>query len=55
MDQGVPHIGTSSASTDGCEEADGDGEPSWVYSLQRTNPEAHSGADQHSNDTTPQT
>lgn len=43
MDQGmpVPDTGTSSAPTDGCEEADGHGELSWVHSLQRTNPEAH--------------
>ena len=40
MDQGVPvpDTGTSSALTEGCEEADGDGEPSWVHSLQHTNP-----------------
>jgi hypothetical protein len=47
MDQGVPEpgTGTSSAPTECYEEADGDGEQSWVHSPQRTNPEAHSGAD----------
>ena len=47
MDQGVPvpDTGNSSAHTDGYEEADEDGEPSWVHSPQRTNPEAHSGVD----------
>jgi hypothetical protein len=55
MDQGVPvpGTGTSSSPTDGCEEANGDGEPSWVHSPQRINHEAHSGADQQSNDITP--
>jgi hypothetical protein len=47
MDQGVPVPGTgiSTAPIEGCEEPDGDGEPSWVHSPQRTNLEAHSGAD----------
>ena len=57
MDQGVPvsDTMTSTAPTDGCEEPDGDGEPSWVRSPQRTNPEAHSGGDQQSHGTTPRT
>ena len=57
MDQGVPvpGIGTFSAPTDVCEEAEGDGEPSWVHSPQCTDPEASSGVDQQSNDTTPRT
>jgi hypothetical protein len=34
MDQGVhvPDTGISNPPTDVCEEADGDGEPSWVHS-----------------------
>ena len=57
MDQGVPvpDTGTSTAPTEGCEEPDGDGEPSWVHSPQRTNPEAHNGGDQQSHGTTPRT
>ena len=45
MDQGVPVPGTPSVPTNNCKETDGDGEPSWVQSPQRTNPETHSGAD----------
>ena len=47
--------GTSTALTEDCEEPDEDGEPSWVHSPQRTNPDAHSGGDQQSNNTTPHT
>jgi hypothetical protein len=56
MDQGVsvPDTGTSTAPTEGCEEPDGDGEPSWVHSPQRT-PQAHSGGDQQSHGTIPRT
>ena len=57
MDQGVPvpGTGTFTAPTDNCEEPDRDGEPSWVHSQQRTNPEAHSGGDQQSHGTTSRT
>ena len=57
LDQGMPVPGTrtSTAPTKGCEELDGDGEPSWVHSPQRTNTETHSGADHQSNGTTPRT
>jgi hypothetical protein len=52
MEQGVPVPGTgiSTAATEGCEEPDGDGEPSWVHS-----PQVHSGGDQQSHITTPRT
>ena len=55
MDRGVPLPGTetSSTPTDVCEEADGDGEPSWMHSPQCTDHEASDGPDQQSNDTTP--
>jgi hypothetical protein len=47
MDQGVPvpGTGTSSGPADVCEEIDGDGEPSWAHSPQRTDPAASSAAD----------
>ena len=47
IDQGVPVPGTetSSAPTVGYVEPNGDGEPTWMHSPQRTNPEAHSGCD----------
>ncbi len=54
MNQGVPvpDIKISSASTDVCEDTDGNGELSWVHSPQSTDHETSSEPDQQSNDIT---